>query len=254
VTTGADPVRLFAAGSLRAALTEIAGLFEAGTGAAVAARFGPSGLLRRAIEAGAEADVFAAADMDHPRAVAAILGGGVRAFATNTLCALVHPGLEVSPATLLERMLDPGLRLGMSTPGADPSGDYALELFGKAEALHPGAAAALEHKALRLTGGAETPPGEGSVYAAILEAGRADIFITYRTNGLAARRALASLEIVDTPPALTVRAEYGLAWRSGGGAALAHRILSTSGQAVLARHGFAPASIIFGAQGQSCRP
>ena len=41
-----------------------------------------------------------------------------------------------------------------STPKADPSGDYAFELFRKAEAIKPGAQTALEKKALQLTGGA----------------------------------------------------------------------------------------------------
>ena len=45
------------------------------------------------------------------------------------------------------------MKLGTSTPKADPSGDYAFEVFRKAEAIKPGAQAALEKKALQLTGG-----------------------------------------------------------------------------------------------------
>ena len=37
-----------------------------------------------------------------------------------------------------------GSKVGTSTPDADPSGDYAFEVFRKAEALKPGAKAALE--------------------------------------------------------------------------------------------------------------
>ena len=48
-------------------------------------------------------------------------------------------------------MLDPAVKLGTSTPKADPSGDYAFEVFAKAEKLKPGANAALEKKALQLT-------------------------------------------------------------------------------------------------------
>src|SRR5215468_7962418 len=77
----------------------------------------------------------------------------VRVFARNELCALVREGLTVSSETLLDVLLDPKVRLGTSTPKADPSGDYAFALFAKAEALKPGAKAALEAKALQLTGG-----------------------------------------------------------------------------------------------------
>ena len=41
-----EPVRLYAAGSLRAAMTEIAQAFQAVEGIAVTGEFGPSGLLR----------------------------------------------------------------------------------------------------------------------------------------------------------------------------------------------------------------
>jgi molybdate transport system substrate-binding protein len=45
----------------------------------------------------------------------------------------------VEPATLLDRMLDAQLKLGASTPKADPSGDYAWQVFRKADQLKPGA-------------------------------------------------------------------------------------------------------------------
>jgi ABC-type molybdate transport system substrate-binding protein len=43
------------------------------------------------------------------------------------------------------------VRVGTSTPVADPSGDYAFALFRRAEELAPGARAKLESKALQLT-------------------------------------------------------------------------------------------------------
>jgi len=69
-------------------------------------------------------------------------------FARNQLCALAKPGLTVTTATLLDRMLDASIKLGTSTPRADPSGDYAWEVFRKADKLRPGAFATLERKAL----------------------------------------------------------------------------------------------------------
>ena len=86
-------------------------------------------------------------------------------------------------------MLDPKTRLGTSTPKSDPSGDYAFELFGKAEALTSGAKNALEAKALQLTGGpnsAKAPEGR-NLYAWVMESDKADVFLTYCTNAVLAR-------------------------------------------------------------------
>src|SRR5215467_13931062 len=122
----ADTVLLHAAGSLRAALNEVAASYEKATGIHVIAKFGASGLLKEEIAGGARAEVFASANMEHPQALAAAKKSGpVVLFARNKLCALVRPGLEVSSATLLDRMLDSDVKLGTSTPRADPAGDYA---------------------------------------------------------------------------------------------------------------------------------
>ena len=136
----ADDVHLYAAGSLRAALTDIGAAFTAKTGHRVVSKFGPSGVLEKEIAGGAKAEVFAAANMDYPRA---LKSGPVLRFARNKLCALVKPGLTVDSANLLDRMLDPAIKLGTSTPNSDPSGDYAFEVFRKADAMRPGARAVL---------------------------------------------------------------------------------------------------------------
>src|SRR3954471_20165045 len=126
----AEPVLLHAPGSLRPPLTEIAGTYQQITGDKVEAKFGASGLLKDEIAAGAKAQVFASANMEHPQALAAEKRSGpVVLFARNRLCALARPSLEVTPAALLDRMLDPQEKLGTSTPKADPSGDYAWEVF-----------------------------------------------------------------------------------------------------------------------------
>jgi molybdenum ABC transporter molybdate-binding protein len=97
--SGADTVQLYAAGSLRAALTDVAKAFEAASGDAVQAKYGPSGLLKDEIAVGAKADVFASANMEHPQALSAAgKSGPVLLFARNRLCALVKPGLKVDSA------------------------------------------------------------------------------------------------------------------------------------------------------------
>ena len=240
----ADPILLHAAGSLRAALTDVAAAYESATGQKVQAKFGPSGTLKDQIASGAPAAVFASANMEHPQALAAAgKSGPVVLFARNRLCALVRPGLQVSADTLLERMLDPGTKLGTSTPRADPSGDYAWEVFRKADALKPGAAAALERKALQLTGGpASAPPPPGrAVYGWHVAEGRADIFLTYCTNALDAQKQNPGQQVVALPVALAVGADYGLTVLNGASPQayrFAMYILSADGQRMLTAHGF----------------
>lgn len=239
------PVQVHAAGSLREALTAIAAEHTARTGQKVALNFGASGLLRERIEKGEAAQVFASADTDHPRRLAE--RGGWQApvvFTRNALCALTSDTLSATPATLLETLLRPQVRVGISTPKADPAGDYAWALFGKADALRPGATAVLRAKALQLTGGADSPkppPGRGT-YAWVMDQGQADVFVTSCTNAVAAVREVPRLKIVAIPPELQVAAAYGLTVRADApapAAAFARALLAPPAQTVFQRLGFA---------------
>jgi ABC-type molybdate transport system substrate-binding protein len=241
-----ETVRLYAAGSLRGAMNDLAASFTQATGVKVESVYGASGLLRDRLAKGEPADVFASANMEHPAALAAAgrSGAGVM-FARNRLCALAAPGLAVTSATLLERMLDPAVKLGISTPKADPSGDYAIELFAKAEGIRTGARAALEAKALQLTGGPNSPPppADRSAYGMLVAEGKADLFLTYCTNAEAARAENTRLSVVAVPEPLAVGASYGLTQLNGAGPAasrLVQYVLGDEGQRILARYGFAP--------------
>ncbi len=240
-----DPVQVYAAGSLRDALTEIARDHEARTGQKVVLTFAASGLLRERIEQGAHAQVFASADTKHPQRLAN--QGQWQApvvFTRNTLCALAQGAVAVTSDTLLSTMLQPQVRLGISTPKADPAGDYAWALFQKADALQPGATVRLEAKALQLTGGAQSAqaPAGRNTYAWVMEQNRADVFLTYCTNAVAARAEVPSLQVVAVPEALQVGAAYGLTVRAGAPAqaqAFAQAVLQPPAQAVFRRLGFA---------------
>lgn len=247
MTASAETLRLYAAGSLRAVMAEITREFEASTSGTVKVEtvLGASGLLRERIEKSETAHVFASADMGHPQRLADMgrTAGPPAVFARNALCALVRNGVAATSDTLLERMLDPSIRLGTSTPRADPSGDYAFALFAKAEAIRPGARAALEAKALTLTGGptSAAPPNGRNVYAWVMETGQADIFITYCTNAVLAKAEVPALSIVAIPAAIDVGASYGLVVLKDAPKAahdLASFIRSRPGRAALRRHGF----------------
>ncbi|MFO1302513.1 MAG: molybdate ABC transporter substrate-binding protein [Burkholderiales bacterium] len=246
VTGLAQTVIVFAAGSLRSPLTAIASEFEKTGAYKVSATYGASGLLRDRIAGGEAADVFASANMEHPQSLTA-KGWSAKtvAFARNELCILASKRVPVTTQNALDVMLDPQWKLGTSTPKADPSGDYAWDVFRRAEAMRPGALAILEGKARKLTGGPNSPapPADRSVYAMLVAGGEADVFLTYCTNARQAVDEIAGLAIVPLPDALRVGATYGIAVREGAPAsaqAFADFLTSAPGQRALARFGFAP--------------
>jgi molybdate transport system substrate-binding protein len=168
----------------------------------------------------------------------------VRPFARNRLCALASPNAKATTANLLERMLHPDVKLATSTPKADPAGDYAWQVFERAEKAKRGSFAQLSKKALQLVGGPSSPPPpkDRSAYGALVANGSADIFLTYCTNAVVAKKEEPALEIVALPDSLAVAAEYGLVVMKGasaGGERFATFLLTRPGQEVLARHGFA---------------
>jgi len=246
-TAAADEsIRLYAAGSLRAVMNEIAAAFTADSGIKVIGEYGPSGTLRERIARGEPADVFAAANMEHPESLAR--SGKAAApilFARNTLCALAGPNVRISTATLLDRLLDPALKLGTSTPHADPAGDYAWQLFERAEKLRPGAYKTLSDKARKLTGAPDSPlaPKDKSAYADIVATGLADVFLTYCSNALQAKTEVPRLQIVPLPDELAVSADYGMAVIAVDrpeAQRFARFVLTPRGQDILQRHGFTP--------------
>jgi ABC-type molybdate transport system substrate-binding protein len=238
-------VRLHAAGSLKAAMTDIAKAFTAASGITVATVFSSSGLLRERFEKGEAGDVFASADMGNPLKLARDgKAGPVVLFARNRLCAVLRPGLSLTSDTLLAAMLDPKIKLGTSTPHADPSGDYAWEIFRKADALQPGNRAKLEAKALQLTGGPTSVPAPADIspYAWHLKEGRADLFLAYCTGGREIEAQLPGASTIALLAALATGADYGLTVLTSSDSARAGKlalfILSTEGQKILAGYGF----------------
>jgi molybdate transport system substrate-binding protein len=237
-------ITLYAAGSLRGALTDIVSEFTEETTVAVDPTYGSSGLLRARIESGEGADVFASADTASPAQLQREgKSGAVTIFTRNRMCLLVKSALATrAPADL---MLDPAVRLITSTPKADPAGDYAEDIFAKLDARRPGSLAALDAKALRLIGGSDAvtiPAGADAGAYLLLTADRGDAFLAYCSGFVAAARANPSqLRLIELPAALSVTANYGLVLRNNPPAAavqLRDFILSAAGQGILARYGF----------------
>jgi molybdate transport system substrate-binding protein len=209
-------LHILAAGSLSAAFTDLSHAFAASPDSVAPPVFGPSGMLRQRIEQGEVADIFASADMANPRRLAAERPGvSVTPFVRNTLCVQGWQRLGLTPGNLLEKMLDPKLVLGTSTPHRDPAGDYAWALFDRADRLRPGAAATLKAKARPVVGGPEMRPGvsgHGAV-AGVFLTHQVDLFLGYCSNVKALLAEVPGLVSVPVPPPLSPegadRPEYG---------------------------------------------
>mgnify|MGYP000187401432 CR=1 FL=1 len=113
----------------------------------------------------------------------------------------------------------------------------------QADQVQPGAYVQLDAKALKLTGGADSPkpPAGRGTYAWVMDQRQADVFLTYCTNAVAAQAEVPRLRVVQLPAALQVGAAYGLTVRADAPAAalaFASALRQPPAQAVLQRLGF----------------
>lgn len=207
---------LLAAGSLRSAFLPLVAHFRQHTGLAVDAQFGPAGLLRERIEAGAPCAVFASANAAHPQALLqAGLAQECQGFASNQLMLTARRSPDNDGLDWLALLSTPRLRLATSTPGCDPSGDYTWQLFARIEARYPGLGNAMAGRAQQLVGGRDSlsvPPGE-IAGAWLIRQNLADLFIGYAHYG-PALAACDDLRTLTIPAPWNIRCDYQLA-RSG---------------------------------------
>src|ERR1700744_4767872 len=142
-------VQVFAAGSLRGVVGDLAKQSGPALGIEVKGEFGGSGLMRERIEKGEKPDLLMSADMGSPQKLQAqgrtVLP--VIAFAKNREGVVSKRALGVTPANLADKLLDPKVRIKTSQPIADPSGDYTWAIFDKIDAQRPGAGKTLKAKA-----------------------------------------------------------------------------------------------------------
>jgi molybdate transport system substrate-binding protein len=232
---------LVAAGSLREAMGDILTAYQAQGGQQFRVRYGPSGKLRDEIEQGLKVDVFASASVDHTEALAGRkLLDNSKEFTHNDLCIVSRPALPSNVDGFLQALADPALRIATSTPVADPMGDYTWQFFRQADRRHPGIYNLLDAKALKLSGTGAPAPNSKPPYVAAFERGQADAYVMYCTNAVATLKALPELNMLHIPDELNVRSAYGIAAHpsSTEGDRLVDFVLSSTGPAILEKHGF----------------
>jgi molybdate transport system substrate-binding protein len=221
---GAD-LNVFAAASLTESFGALASGFEkTHSGVRVHLDLGGSPTLVQQIEQGAPADVFAAADMANMRKL--VDAGEVETptvFARNKLEIVVQKGnpKRVSALTDLAR---PDLVVVLAAPGV-PAGAYALQALAKA--------------GVKLTPKSQEQDVKSIVSKVAL--GEADAGIVYVTD---VRAAGGRIDGVPIPDSENVIASYPLAVVKNAANAPGARlfdeyVLSTAGQKVLMRYGFA---------------
>lgn len=232
-------IPILAAGSLRLAFTPLLKQFTQATGIEVAVQYGPAGLLRERIDAGEPCALFASANRAHPQY---FLQTGkaheAHTFCGNQLCLTTQKSGD-----WLDLLSDPTLRIGSSTPGCDPSGDYTLALFEKLEHFRPGLGQQLRERAVPLVGGRDTlsiPAGE-LASGWIIRQGFADVFIGYAHYGKALS-GQPDIRCVPIPAEHNIQCEYQLAVLDNSSeiTSLVAFILGNEGQAFMQKAGFLP--------------
>ncbi len=236
-------IKVLSAGSLRHAFPKIIEAFTPEMDVEVSLSLGPAGLLRERIENGEDFDLFASANMEHPQALAAAgIAEEAICFARNRLCMIARSDIGMTTENFVEILANPDLRIATSTPGDDPSGDYAFELFNRIEAFYPGMGMMLKARARQLVGGRNsppTPPGKGPGY--LIADGEVDLMTSYYSNArlLEGNPAFSVVEIpVELAPAIS----YGLSLRKGVSReahSLREFMLGDAGRVILSETGFA---------------
>jgi molybdate transport system substrate-binding protein len=245
----AKQLHVLAAGSLHEDMGELSKQYQKATGAEVTADFGPSGILRQRIENGERADLFPSADVGHPLALLKEgLATRVAMFTCNRLCGMAAAKVGLTSADFIDQLLDPAVRLGTSTPKADPAGDYTRAMFHRVEALRSGSYAILDKKSQQIVGGPTNNSAVGGrdPAALALETGRVDLFIGYCSGAKRLQTQVPGLQIVAVPDAVATGPEYGLAILKGAdprAADFALFLVSPDSQQTFADYGFAPVAL-----------
>ncbi|NYH18927.1 molybdate ABC transporter substrate-binding protein [Paraburkholderia bryophila] len=245
----APAIMIYTAGSMSGALGAITRQYTSETGQPVELVSGPAGMLLDKIEHSAKADIFVSANMAHPQQLSAEgKAAPTVVFARNRLCVEARPDVGLTTGNLLDKLLDPNVKIGTSTPKSDPGGDYAWALFAKAGTVRPGATQTLEAKAQQLVGGAvapQVPAGQNPVKY-FMTTRRIDVFIGYCSSHEPTPDT--TLTQVELPAELAIAADYGMtviesrqnAATRDAAYRLALYLMSPAAQDVLTRYGFTP--------------
>jgi molybdenum ABC transporter molybdate-binding protein len=248
-------LQVYSSGSMAGALAEIAAHYTQETGQAVKITSGAAGLLRQRIERGADADVYVSANLANAQRIGHDhLGSPAVIVARNRLCIIARSQLQLTADNLLDTLSKPAVKIGTSTPGADPGGDYAWTWFASLDAAHPGAGKVLRDKAQQLVGGAVAPqvPAPANAATYFLQQGRVDAFVGYRSSWQPNASVAPGLVKITIPAGQSAPVNYAMTVllhpddpvRQIQAYRFANFLLTPDAQARLPRYGFIPVTAI----------
>jgi molybdate transport system substrate-binding protein len=216
-------IDVFAAASLRDALTEVGVAYERQAGVAVAFNFAGSNTLAQQIVASGAGDVFVSADerwMDEVEKAGRVLGGTRRIVLANRLVVIARR--DATAAVLKpEDLATASYRaLSMGDPDAVPAGRYAK--------------AALKGPVWEAIAARVVPAPDVRAALALVESDPEIVGIVYRTDALASPKVRVLAEIPG-------EAAYpAAALREGPGRGFVEFLSSPQARAIFERHGFSP--------------
>lgn len=230
-------LNVFAASSLTDAFTEIGKNFEtANPGATVTFNFAGSQALRTQIEEGAPADVFASANKTEMDALVDdgfVVPGTPQVFLSNRLVVIL-PANNTAALTKLEDLAGSGIKLVLAAEEV-PVGKYARQAL---EQMNGQFGADFKDKVL-----ANVVSNEDNVKQVVakVQLGEADAGIVYTSDAVAAPE----LKTIEIPAESNVIAQYPIAMLTKSAnadlaKAFIEYVLSSDGQSVLQKWGFAP--------------
>ena len=230
------PVQLtiFAAASLTESFGEIATAFEAShPGVDITLNFAGSNTLRAQIDQGANADVFASANIIEMEALvtSGLVAEGVpQTFLTNRLV-IITPVNNPANLSSLDDLIRPGLKLVLAAEDV-PVGRYARQMLDNVGA---------DFKSKVLANVVSNEADVKQVLAKV-QLGEADAGIVYASDAVAAPK----LPVIEIPSEWNVLAKYPIvALKDAPQPKLADEfvafVLSPDGQAILKKWGFSPA-------------
>lgn len=234
----AGEVTVFAAASLREAVTEAGDSFTARTGTRVSYNFAGSNDLAHQIAAAPRADVFLSASerwMDEVEQAGRVAAGSRKDLLTNVLVVVGHREATLSVSQACD-LAGPGYaHLAMGDPDAVPAGTYARDWM---RTVPCGGGTLWDGVRARVAPAPDVRSALGLVLADPEVIG-----MVYRTDQMAyADRTKVLHEVRDGPPIryVVARVEGGPAPAQG--SALAAFLEGPEGMAIFARHGFTPPS------------
>jgi molybdate transport system substrate-binding protein len=227
---------VFAAASLTDAFSELGKAFELShPGVTVTFNFAGSQTLRTQIVEGAQADVFASANVTEMQTLAdaALVDADApsRIFVNNKLIVIIP---DSNPANIesLEKIADPGIKMILASEEV-PAGKYARAML---EKLNAEFGAGFDQKVL-----ANVVSNEDNVRQVLtkIQLGEGDAGIVYMTDALVMSR----LQVIQIPDEYNSIAQYPIsALKNAPNADLAAQfvdfILSSDAQTILQRWGF----------------